>query len=112
MLNVTKITDIPILHPQGRFEAYTIGPVRNWLDQNQEVANIVVDLSGVTFLDSTALATLVQGMKHCRQLQGNLHLAGLQPSVKLIIELTRLDKAFGIYPDVTTAVSAFEHVHN
>lgn len=112
MLNVTEITDIPILHPQGRFEAYTIAPVRNWLDEHQGAANIVVDLSGVTFLDSTALATLVQGMKHCRQQSGNLHLAGLQPSVKLIIELTRLDKAFGIYPDVATAVSAFKNVTN
>lgn len=107
MLTVSQITDVPILQPQGRFEAYTIAPVRNWLDEHQNAANIVVDLSGVTFLDSTALATLVQGMKHCRQMGGNLHLAGLQPAVKLIIELTRLDKAFGIYPDVATAVSAF-----
>ncbi|MEZ4591774.1 MAG: STAS domain-containing protein [Chloroflexota bacterium] len=112
MLNITQMTNIPVLKPQGRFEAYTIAPVRNWLDENQSAANIVVDLSGVTFLDSTALATLVQGMKHCRKLNGNLHLAGLQPSVKLIIELTRLDKAFGIYPDVATAVSALSPVHH
>ncbi|MCA9898933.1 MAG: STAS domain-containing protein [Ardenticatenaceae bacterium] len=112
MLNVSQMNEISVLHPQGRFEAYTIGPVRNWLDEHQEVANLVVDLSGVTFLDSTALATLVQGMKHCRQRAGNLHLAGLQPSVKLIIELTRLDKAFGIYPDVETAVSAFKQSAN
>ncbi len=105
MLNVTQVANIPVLHPQGRFEAYTIAPVRSWFDENQSMANIVVDLSAVTFLDSTALATLVQGMKHCRQQNGNLHLAGLQPSVKLIIELTRLDKAFGIYPDVETAVA-------
>lgn len=107
MLNVSQLTNIPVLHPQGRFEAYTIAPVRTWFEENKNAANIVVDLSGVTFLDSTALAALVQGMKHCRQQNGNLHLAGLQPSVKLIIELTRLDKAFGIYPDVETAVSAF-----
>lgn len=112
MLNISQMTNIPVLQPQGRFEAYTVAPVRNWLDENQNAANIVVDLSGVTFLDSTALATLVQGMKHCQQINGNLHLSGLQPSVKLIIELTRLDKAFGIYPDVVTAVSAFQHIHN
>jgi anti-sigma B factor antagonist len=58
-------------------------------------------------MDSTALAMLVQGLKNCRSCQGDLHLTGLQPAVKLIIELTRLDKVFKIFPDVATAVAAF-----
>jgi anti-sigma B factor antagonist len=112
LLHVTAITNIPILQPEGRFDAHTIAPMHTWLDENQDAANIVVDLSQVTFLDSMALATLVQGAKQCQQKNGNLHLAELRPSVNLIIQLNRLDKVFAIYADVPTAVSAFSHATN
>lgn len=109
MLEITQITNIPVLHPNGRLEAFTIAPMRSWFNEHHHDPNIVVDLAKVTFMDSTALATLVQGMKQCRLHNGDLHLAALQPSVRLILELTRLDKVFGIFPDVQTAVNAFSH---
>jgi anti-sigma B factor antagonist len=58
-------------------------------------------------MDPTALATLVQGMKHARQTGGDLHLCNLRRPVRIIFELTRLDQAFGIYPTEIEAVKAF-----
>ena len=68
---------------------------------------IVVNLASAHFVDSTALATLVQGMKHARQKNGDLYLAGLQQPVRIIFELTRLDKAFRIFAEADEAVAAF-----
>jgi anti-sigma B factor antagonist len=65
-----------------------------------------VDLEGVTFIDSTALATLVQGLNRCRKLNGDLHLCGLRQQVYMIFELTRLDKAFNIFVDENHAIQA------
>ena len=59
-----------------------------------------------SFVDSSALALLVKGMKHCRQGGGDLALCSLQQPVKVIFELTRLDKAFGIYSTQDEAIQA------
>jgi anti-sigma B factor antagonist len=111
-----KVTTRTITHPPvailelaGRFDAYEEPQVKQWLDKEAAVASarLIVNLAQVNFVDSTALATLVQGMKHCRQQNGDLYLCHLQQSVRIIFELTRLDKAFEIFLDEAEAIAAF-----
>ena len=101
---------VNILELSGRFDSYTAPQVRQWLEDaaDREPAQLVLNLSGVHFVDSTALATLVQGMKRCRQLNGDLRLCCLQQPVRMIFELTRLDKAFEIFASEEAAVQTFE----
>lgn len=98
-----------ILTLNGRFDAFETAPVIEWFDKNIKAdnAHVVVDLSGVNFLDSAALASLVKGMKRCREFQGDLFLSGLQQPVRIIFELTRLDKAFRIFTDTAEASTSF-----
>lgn len=88
-----------VLRVSGRFDAFEAPAAREEIAAQLEagVSHILVDLSKVNFIDSTALAILVQGMKNCRQAEGDLCLCGLQQPVRIIFELTRLDKAFVIY---------------
>jgi len=58
---------------------------------------VIVDLADTRFIDSSGLATLVRALKRARSIGGNLPLAALQPSVRRVFELTRLDKAFDVY---------------
>jgi anti-sigma B factor antagonist len=101
---------VKILELSGRFDSYTAPQVRQWLEEaaDQGSAQLVLNLSGVHFVDSTALATLVQGMKRCRQLRGDLRLCCLQQPVRMIFELTRLDKAFEIFASEEAAVQTFD----
>jgi len=99
---------VTILELAGRFDAYVAPPVEERLrSAAAEPAQIVVNLAGVSFVDSTALATLVQGMKRCRQRGGDLHLCGLQQPVRVIFELTRLDRAFKTFAGEDEALRAF-----
>lgn len=98
---------ITVLRLWGRFDAHNIDNVRTYMEKNTAVSQLVINLAGVNFVDSTALSTLVQGMKWMRQRGGDLHLAALQQPVHIIFELTRLDKAFPIFPDVAAAAEAF-----
>jgi anti-sigma B factor antagonist len=98
---------IGLIELSGRFDAHATPALKTWQDQPDPPANVVVDLSGVTFIDSTALAVLVSGMKRCRQRGGDLHLCGLQQPVRIIFELTKLDRAFEIFPSSAEAISAF-----
>lgn len=105
--NVEYSGHVTVLVLSGRFDAYAVAEIRKWLEENKRVSQVVVNLADVNFVDSTALSTLVQGMKWTRQRGGDLHLANLQQPVHIIFELTRLDKAFKIFSDLETAVNAF-----
>ncbi len=54
--------------------------------------NLVVDLSGVYFMDSTGLAVLAVAHKRLQQAGGGLVLAGPTPSVRRSLEITGLDQ--------------------
>jgi anti-sigma B factor antagonist len=66
---------------------------------------VVVNLSGVTFIDSAALSALVSGLKRCRMGKGELYLCCLQQPVRVIFELTRLNRAFTIFEEEAIAVA-------
>lgn len=108
----TRVTgDVSILELAGRFDTNTVPPVAAWLDQvtSSPKARVLVNLANTTFVDSTALATLVQALKRCQQVKGDLYLCGMRRPVYMIFELTRLDKAFNIYVDEEHAIKAFSN---
>ncbi len=68
-------------------------------------AKVVVDLSRVTYIDSSGLASLIEGMQNVEEYGGKFALAGLQENVRTVFEIARLDQVFGIYPDVDSALA-------
>ena len=67
---------------------------------------LVVDLSRVSYIDSSGLAVLIEAMQNVAQYNGTFALAGLQESVRPIFEIARLDQVFRIFPDVDSALAA------
>jgi len=66
---------------------------------------LVVDLSQVTFLDSSGLGVLVSAHKRARATAGELRIAACRPPVATIFQITALDRAFCIYPTVEQALT-------
>ena len=69
-------------------------------------ARLVVDLSGVTYIDSSGLAVLIQAMQNVEEYGGKLTLAGVNENVRSIFEMARLDQFFLIFPHVDAAMAA------
>jgi len=67
---------------------------------------LVVDLTKVTYLDSSGLAVLIEGMQGVQKYGGKFGLAGVQEEVKHVFDIARLDQVFDIYPDVDSALAA------
>ena len=59
----------------------------------------MLDLSQVTFVDSSGLGAIVAAMKHL-EAGRRLDLAGLTPDVAKVFRLTRMDTIFTIHPDL------------
>jgi anti-sigma B factor antagonist len=68
---------------------------------------LVIDLGKVGSINSSGLATLVRYYKLARSNCGDISLAALQPSVRQVFQLSRLDRVFDLQPDVTRAVHRF-----
>ncbi|MCX5658248.1 MAG: STAS domain-containing protein [Planctomycetota bacterium] len=69
-------------------------------------ARLVLDLSGVPYMDSSGVATLVELFQAQRRANAKLVLFGLQPKVKGIFEIARLNTVFSIAPDLEGAKKA------
>ena len=67
---------------------------------------LVVDLSRVSYIDSSGLAVLIEAMQNVAAYKGRFALAGLQEAVRPIFEIARLDQVFRIFPDVESALAA------
>lgn len=66
---------------------------------------VVLDLSSVTFLDSSGLGAVVAVMKLLGP-ERPLHLAGLTPPVAKVFRLTRMDSIFTIHDSVPATLKA------
>ena len=67
---------------------------------------LVVDLSGVPYIDSAGLGAVIEAMQEVEAYGGKFALAGLQKTVRSIFEFSRLDQVFSIFPDVDAALAA------
>jgi len=67
---------------------------------------ILVDLQNVSYMDSSGVATLVEGLQQTGKYKGRFKLFGLGLAVREVFELSRLDKVFEIYPNEEAAFSS------
>ncbi len=70
--------------------------------------NLVVDMSHVTFIDSSGLGALVSALKALKtqDRNGDIRLANVQQPVVALLEIIRLQRVFTSYPSVEQAVKS------
>jgi anti-sigma B factor antagonist len=85
---------------------------------------LVVDLSDVGFMDSSGLSVLISGLKMVKlgrerrraprasptrrpTVRGDVKLAALQPAVRSLLQIIRLDRVFDLHPSVEAAVASY-----
>ena len=67
---------------------------------------LVLDMSGVEFIDSTGLSVLLNGLRRVTRQRGRLALVCTNPTVLRLFEITRLISTFDIHPDRESALAA------
>jgi anti-sigma B factor antagonist len=68
---------------------------------------IVVDLSEVQRMDSEGLDMLLHCMVEVARRDGAVKLGGISPEAATVLELTRMDRVFEMFPTVSEAASSF-----
>jgi anti-sigma B factor antagonist len=97
---------VPVVSAFGEIDVATAPPLRDRLQSltTSGKSTVVVDLLGVTFLDSTALGVLVGALKRCRESGGDLPLVIAEPRILKVFEITGLTGVFPIHSSVEEAV--------
>lgn len=88
-----------VIDLEGEVDVYTAPEVKkniiSLLEQGER--HVIVNLTAVDYLDSTALGVLIGGLKRLREHDGTLDLICPNPRIRRIFEITGLDKIFDIY---------------
>src|SRR6476660_8113089 len=106
-LDVTEKNGYAVLAVRGEVDVYTAPRLRERLVElvSQGKHQIVVNLEGVDFLDSTGLGVLVGGLKRLRSHDGDLTLVCTQHRILKVFEITGLTKVFAIHDSVDDATA-------
>ena len=73
--------------------------------QREKPKRLILNLAGVPYMDSSAIAVLVESLQKIRKLGGKIYLTNLQPRVKGLLEIARLDAIFVITASEDEAMS-------
>ncbi|RMI01654.1 MAG: anti-sigma factor antagonist [Calditrichaeota bacterium] len=107
-VNVRSQGSTKIVAIEGEVDLYSSPQVRDTLLEvvQQQPPAVVVDLRGVSYMDSSGLATLIEALQMIEQHSGRLLLADIRPEVREVFELSRLDSVFRIYDSVEQALQS------
>jgi anti-sigma B factor antagonist len=88
------------LHNSPELRAVLIGPLIG-----QQPKRLILNLAQVPYMDSSAIAVMVETLQKLRKFGGKLYLTNLQPRVKGLLEIARLDSIFVITADEAEALT-------
>jgi len=105
-VHTSTIGDATVLRCDGRLTMVAAPTLRSAIDEavSGGQVRLVVDLAGTSFVDSSGLGALVAGLKRARQAGGDLRIASAQEQVRMVLNLTNLDRILEPFDSVGDAV--------
>jgi anti-sigma B factor antagonist len=103
LLSTREGRSCTVLEAHGDLDMATVPQLRDALQPLVTSGQVVVDLTDVAFMDSSALGTLVVMFKAVRDNGGRLSVAGVQPAVRTVLSVTSVDQVIDVYDTVQAA---------
>jgi anti-sigma B factor antagonist len=100
---------VTVVAPTGRLDVAGAPALKDAIAEASRTtpARVVIDMEGVSFVDSTGLGSVISALKQLRSSQGELRLAAPNQQVRVVLELTTLDRVFPYYATVEEALTGF-----
>jgi anti-sigma B factor antagonist len=108
-ISVESLKRVELVEISGRVDSSNASELDHALKDVNERGrhNIVLDLSGVNYMSSAGLRSLVATLRECKKRGGDLRIANPSERVSEVLSLAGLDSLFQVYPDKTSAVGSF-----
>lgn len=98
LIEETEVDGVHAIRVNGEVDLYTSPKLRTAILKAAGHANVpvAVDLGEVAYMDSSGVATLIEGLKLAGQKGGSFFLVGPSTPVMKVLQLSRLDTVFTI----------------
>lgn len=105
-INVEISDGHTVCRPVGELDAFTVGQFREALSEIGGPTQLLIDLSGVPFLDSAGLGALIGGVRRAREVGGDVAVYGARPAVARLLHTTGFDRVATVSDSQEGAVQA------
>src|SRR4051812_23630461 len=105
-INVDQVGEYTICRPVGELDAFTVGQFRESLTELGGGGRLLIDLSGVPFLDSAGLGALIGGVRRARESGGDVAVYGARPAVARLLHTTGFDRVASVSESEQDAAKA------
>ena len=91
---------VKVVQPSGILDGTKAAQFRQEISKLVEsnVNMVLIDFQDVTFMDSSGLGALVLALKTVRAAGGKLFICSVNEQIKMLFELTSMDRVFEIFP--------------
>lgn len=109
-IQIKEQDSVVIFMIEGEIDLYNSPGLRQQLTSkiSKGAKKILVDFSEVKYIDSSGLATLIEGLQKMNRQKGQMKLCCLNQSIMDIFEVARLDDVFSIYDNAEDALNDFK----
>jgi anti-sigma B factor antagonist len=95
-----------ILTLRGPLTMENVTPFLNAV-RRENASTMILDLTGVPYLDSSGLGSLVSACTSCAKSGRRIALTGVNKRVQKVFEITRVEHVFLTFPTLSDALEAF-----
>ncbi|MBV9661998.1 MAG: STAS domain-containing protein [Acidimicrobiales bacterium] len=109
MLNIHQdetVEGFVICRPVGELDAFTVSQFRQSLAELASSKRLVIDMSGIPFVDSAGLGALIGGIRRTRELGGDVAVACDRPTLVRLLRTTGFDRIVSVTETVEEAMAA------
>ncbi len=87
-------------------ETANVGAFRSAVEPVIETSDsVILDLSEVTFMDSTGLGAMLSCLRQINGKGGSLRVCCLKPEVQRLFDLVMMDRVFDVHPSLEAALA-------
>jgi anti-sigma B factor antagonist len=96
------------LCPDGELDAYSVAQFREAFAELAEEPRVIVNLSGVQFMDSAGLGALIGGIRRIRESEGRVVIFSDREAITKLLHTTGFDRIVPVKNIYAEAISALD----
>jgi anti-sigma B factor antagonist len=110
-LHESRQRNVDIFHLEDEIDLHYAPSLRARFQAkaSQRCPALVVDLSGVPFIDSTGIAVLLEYLRDASGFGGKFCIAGPTDHVRHVFEIVKLEKSLPVFDSTAAAIAAIRH---
>ena len=104
-IQIDSADDYTICRPVGELDAFTVSQFRQALAQLASNPRLLIDMSGVPFVDSAGLGALIGGIRRARELGGDVAVSCSRPTLTRLLRTTGFDRIVTVTETIEEAAA-------